>query len=283
MRQFLYVSKTKVDVLEADLSRWRRPQVSAAVSAPGVQLGVTPPAGAPDLYRRANALIRKMERRGRIVPMPEDGQLGISRFYRDQSIWAHGLYSFKGDFSLGRDGARVVTYLLWRHCQDAIILLAGSPENVLGERVIRGGIWAYGTTGTWATLLHFAEAALHTDEPNIVGIASSADRPEAGDLRWMNPDSVQADIPEEPLPSEMIDSPRALALGALCLGQLSNLPTGLIETTFRVFQRLPLTLRGEVPTWVAELLRREGGREKLDALRQCKTIYVGSPLYTALR
>lgn len=279
----MYVSRTKVEVLEADLSRWRRPQVSAAVSAPGIQLGVTPPAGAPDLYRRTNALIRKMEHRKRIVPLPEYGQLGISCFYRDQSEWAHGLYSFKGDFSLDRDSARVVTYLLWRRWQDSIILLAGSPENVLGERVIRGGIWAYGTTGTWTTLLHFAEAALHTDEPNIIGLTSTADRPEAGDLKWMKQDNVQADVQEEPLPSEMIDSPRALALGTLCLGQLSNLPTGRIDTAFRVFQRLPLALRGELPGWVAELLRREGGREKLDFLRQCKTIYVGSPLYTALR
>jgi hypothetical protein len=281
MRQFLYVSRTKVEVLEADLSRWRRPRVSAAVSVPGVRFNITPPAGDPDLYRRANVLIRNMERRKHIVPMPEDGQLRNSCFYRDQSGWAQGLYSFKGDFSLDGDGARVVTYLLWRCWQDSIILLAGSPENVLGERVIRGGIWAYGTTGTWATLLHFAEAALHTDETNIVGIASPSDRPEAGDLRWMDPDIVQADIQEEPLPSEMIDSPRAVALGALCLGRLSNLPTGQIETAFRVFQRLPLTLRGDIPSWVAELLTES--RDKVDVLRQCKMIYVGSPLYTALR
>jgi hypothetical protein len=143
----------------------------------------------------------------------------------------------QGDFSLDGDGARVVTYLLWRRWQDSIILLAGSPENVLGERVVREGVWAYGTTGTWATLLPFAEAALRTDEPNIVGVASSAVRLEAGDLRWMDSDGVQADVQEEPLPPEMLDS-RALVLGALCLGQLSNLPTGQIDidTAFRVFQ-----------------------------------------------
>jgi hypothetical protein len=48
-----------------------------------------------------------------------------------------------------------------------------------------------------------------------------------------------------------------------------------------LFQRLPLTLRGEVPGWVTGLLGRGGGSAKLGILRQCKMIYVGSPLYTA--
>jgi len=282
MPEFIYVSRSKVDVLEADLSRWRRPQVTATVGVPGVQLGVAPPADVPDLYRRTNALIKKMERRDRMVPMPKSGDLDVSTFYRDRSEWAQGLYSFKGDFSLDGDGARVVTYLLWRRWQNSIILLVGSPQNVLGERVVHGGVWAYGTTGTWTTLLHFAEATLRTDEANLVGVAPQANRPQAGDLKWVDPGEIGGEVEEQPLPAELMDSPRALALAALCLGQLSRLPASQIDTAFRLFQRLPLTLRGEVPSWVTGLLGQGGGREKLDILRQCKIIYVGSPLYTAL-
>jgi hypothetical protein len=36
-----------------------------------------------------------------------------------------------------------------------------------------------------------------------------------------------------------------------------------------------------VPGWVTGLLGQASAREKLDIVRQCKTIYVGSPLYTA--
>jgi hypothetical protein len=281
MPEFIYVSKSKVDVIEADLSRWRSPQITATVSVPGVQFGVAPPADAPDLYRRTNALIRKMERRNRMVPLPQSGELDVSSFYRDQSEWMQGLYSFKGDFSLDGDSARVVTYLLWRRWQDSLILLVGSPQNVLGEQLVHGGVWAYGTTGSWTTLLHFAETTLRTDEANLVGVAPPADRPRAGDLKWVEPGEIKGEAEEQPLPAEMMDSPRALALAALCLGQLSRLPSSHLDTGFRLFQRLPLLLRGEVPGWVTGLLGQEGGRGKLDILRQCRMIYIGSPLYTA--
>ena len=72
-----------------------------------------------------------------------------------------------------------------------------------------------------------------------------------------------------------------MALAALCLGPLSRFPASHTDTAFRLFQRLPLTLRGELPSWVIELLGQQGGRVKLDILRQCKMIHVGSPLYTA--
>lgn len=282
MPEFTYVSQSKVDVLEADLSRWRSPQVTATVSVAGVvQLGVAPPAAAPDLYRRTNALIRKMERRNLMVPLPPSGELDVAGYYRDQSEWMQGLYSLKGDLSLDDDSARVVTFLLWRRWQNSIILLIGSPQNVLGEQVAHGGAWAYGTTGTWDTLLHFAETTLRTDEANLVGVAPPADRPQAGDLKWLEPGEIMGTVEEQPLPEEMIDSPRALALAALCLGRLSGLPASHTDTGFRLLQRLPLTLRGEVPSWVTELLGQQGGRVKLDILRQCKMIYVGSPLYTA--
>ncbi|HEX4830067.1 MAG TPA: hypothetical protein VH478_03125 [Trebonia sp.] len=302
MPEFTYVSRSKVDVLEADLSRWRSPQVTATVSVPGVQLGVAPPADAPDLYRRANALIKKMERRGRMVPQPESGDLDVTAFYRDQSAWAQGLYSFKGDFSLDGDDARVVTYLLWRRWQDAIIVLVGSPQNVLGERLEHGGVWSYGTTGSWTTLLHFAESVLRTDEATLVGVAPAARRPapgalpsgtlpsgtlpsgapRSGALPWVEPEEIKGEAAEQPLPGELLDAPRALALAGLCLGPLSRLPVSHCDTAFRLFQRLPLTLRGTVPGWVTELLAQGGGgRARLDLLRQCRMVYVGSPLYTA--
>jgi hypothetical protein len=281
MPEFNYVSKSKVDVLEADLSRWRTPQVTATVTVPGVQLGVAPPADAPDLYRRTNALIKKMERRKRMVPLPQSGELDVSGYYRDQSVWMQGLYSFAGDFGLDGDGARVMTYLLWRRWQDSLILLVGSPQNVLGEQPVHGGVWAYGTSGSWTSLLHFAETTLRTDEANLVGVAAPANRPQTGDLTWVAPGEIDGDAAELPLPVQMMDSPRALTLAVLCLARLSSLPASHTDTGFRLFQRLPLALRGEVPHWVTGLFAKEGGRVKLDILRQCKMIYIGSPLYTA--
>jgi len=53
------------------------------------------------------------------------------------------------------------------------------------------------------------------------------------------------------------------------------------DAAFRLFQRLPLVLRGEVPGRVTGLLGQAGARETLDVLRQCKIIYAGWQLYTA--
>jgi hypothetical protein len=78
MRQFLYISTTKVDGLEAGLWRRRKPEVTLTASAPGVKLAVKTPTQAADLYRRTDALIRRMERRKHLVPVPEQGELGFS-------------------------------------------------------------------------------------------------------------------------------------------------------------------------------------------------------------
>jgi hypothetical protein len=285
MRQFLYISKTKIEGLEAGLWRRHKPEITLSASAPGglVKLDVKPPAQVADLYRRTDALIRKMERRKQLVPMPEQGELGSSDFYHDDAVWANGLFSFKGDFSLEQADARVVTYLLWRRWQDSIVLLAGSPLNVLGEHVVREGVWAYGTTGTLATLVHFTETALRTDEENVVGVSPSGAQPEAGGLNWTNGGTgwPSASLPDEELRPEILSSPPGLALAALCLGHLAGLPAGPIETTFRITQRIAVNLRGNVPRWAVDLLGRRG-REQLDFLRRCQAVYVGSPLYTAL-
>jgi len=285
MRQFQYISKTKVEGLEAILWRRRKPEITFSASAPGglVKLDVKPPAQVADLYRRTEALIRKMERHKQLVPMPEQGELESTDFYRDDAVWANGLFSFKGDFSLEQADARVVTYLLWRRWRDSVVLLAGSPLNVLGEQVVREGVWAYGTTGTLATLVHFTETALRTDEENVVGVAPAGAQPEVGGLSWTDRGTgwPSASQPDEKLRPEILSSPPGLALAALCLGHLAGLPSGQIETAFRITQRLAVNLRGNVPRWAADLLGRHG-REQLDFLRQCQAVYLGSPLYTAL-
>jgi hypothetical protein len=282
MRQYEYISATKVDELEAGLSRWRKPATTITAGPPFLQVAVTTPSERADLYRRTNALVRKMEHRKEIVPMPERSELGYSHYYRDGSVWAHGLFSFKGDFSLGQADGRVVTYLLWRRWQDSIVLLAGSPMNVLGEQVVREGVWAYGTTGTMATLLHFTETALRTGEANLVGVAPPGIQPKTEGLTWIDEEASwpAASGPGEELRPEILSSPPGLALSALCLGHLSALPAGAIETAFRIRQRLSVSLRGNVPAWAADLLGRRD-RAELDFLRQCQAVYLGSPLFTA--
>ncbi|MEU6549069.1 hypothetical protein ABZ915_02110 [Streptomyces sp. NPDC046915] len=290
VRQYVYISKTKIGILEAELVR--RFPLTGALSAEipglgGLELSPATPDQRTELYRRTGVVRRKLEKRKNSLPMPESGVLGTSAYYRDTSVWAHGLYSFAGDASLDGEGVRVVSYLAWRCWHDGIVLLAGSPLNVLGEDdlAVREGLRAYGTTGTWASVLRFAEEGLRTDgdETSVAGVANGRRHHGDGEaLPWLDWGGRLTNVTEVPAPPELLASPRGVALAALCLGYLAALPASRMEVAFRVSQHLPLGLRGPVPPWVAELVGDEGTRpERLALLRRCRRVYVGSPLYTA--
>jgi hypothetical protein len=272
LRQFSYVSPPKLAALEAQLAR-RLPlrPASATVSLLGAEVSVSGESGEQreDLVRRTLAVERKLRRRKLVSSLPEEGELDPSRYYVDEATWWHGLFAFSGDFSLEADAGRVVSYMLWRPWLDSIVLLAGAPENVLGERVARDGVWAYGTTGTWATILRFAETTFASDEPGFETVTGA-------------PPSSPAQS-RDVAPSGLFDAPRGLALAVICARHLSTLPESRVETTFRVSQRFPIRTPGLLPRWAAEALGSGwAGDRRIELVRRCKAVYVGSPLYTAL-
>ncbi|MFD5513737.1 hypothetical protein ACFWIB_39280 [Streptomyces sp. NPDC127051] len=293
IRQYVYISRTKIDGLEEAL--FRKLPVTGRVSAEipgfgGVELAPAPRAQT-ELHRRANKVRHRLEKRQMSEPLPEVGVLGTSGYYRDHSVWAHGLYSFTGDHGLDGDGVRVVSYLAWKRWHDAIILLAGSPVNVLGEGdlVVREGLRAYGTTGTWASIVQFAESGLRgadNEQPllGVAGVAGGVDTGalDAAGLPWADWGGRLMELTETPAPPELLASPRGMALAALCLRYLSVLPAGRIETTFRITQHFLIGLRGPLPDWLVRILGEGGGgAERRELMRGCKRVYVGSPVYTA--
>jgi hypothetical protein len=291
IRQYVYISKTKIDSLEAELFRKRPVTGQLNLEIPGiggVELSPAPATPQTELRRRTNGVRRRLEKRKMTETLPETGVLGTTGYYWDHSVWAHGLYSFAGDFALNGDGVRVVSYLAWKRWHDAIILLAGSPVNVLGEGdlVVREGLRAYGTTGTWASIIQFAESGLRGPESEspLLGVAGSANTEtlDAAGLPWADWGGRLLELTGVPAPPELLVSPRGMALAALCLRYLSVLPAGRIDTTFRISQHLLLGLRGPLPDWLVQVLGEGGGgAERLALLRGCKRVYVGSPVYTA--
>lgn len=272
LRQFSYISRSKVATLEAQLRRRLSLHgVSAKVTVPGAEVSVSGGSGEQqdDLVARTVGLERRLRRRKLVKSLAGESELDPSSYYADEATWWNGLFAFNGDFSLDQGAARVVSYLLWRPWRDSIVLLAGSPENVLGERVVRDGVWAYGTTGTWATILRFAERSFAADEQGFEAVTdASASVPGEG---------------KKVAPSGLFDSPSGLALAVICARYLSTLPQSTVETVFRVSQRFPIRTPGLLPDWAVEALGDGGaGERRVELVRRCEAVYVGSPLYTAL-
>ena len=272
LRQFSYVSPSKLAALEAQLAR-RLPfrGASAKLAVLGAEVTLSGESGEQrdDVVGRTLAVERKLKRRKLLTRLPDEGELDPSSHYVDEATWWNGLFAFTGDFSLEADAGRVVSYMLWRPWRDSIVLLAGSPENVLGERVVRDGVWAYGTTGTWATVLRFAESTFASDEPGFETVTSA-------------PVSLTAEN-RDVAPSGLFDAPRGHALAVLCALHLSALPESRVETVFRVSQRFAIRTPGLLPTWADEALRAgPTGERGVELVRRCEAVYVGSPLYTAL-
>ena len=90
--------------------------------------------------------MKAMDKHGLRRPVSEELELDTSAFYEDRETWAHGLFSFSGDFGGFRDDgkgwgdswdrrrASVISYLLWRRWNNVIILLSGIPEVLFVTR-----------------------------------------------------------------------------------------------------------------------------------------------------
>lgn len=273
LRHFSYISETKISMLEAQIAsrRWA-PGLSAKAGVPGfVEVGaqLASRAGNEELIKRTISLTKKLTKQELLRPLSSTGDLDTSLLYQDMSVWSHGLFAFTGDTSLAAQ-ASVFSYLAWRRWNDAIILLAGSPHNVLGERIIRDGVWAYGTTGTWNSILQFVET-LETDERNL-----TKEVPDAAWVEGMSPTS-------RALAPGLLESPGGLSLAVLCLRHLSGLVVSQLETVFRIHRRIDLGVNAVLPQWVTRQLGRgPRGSEQANFLRQCRAVYTGSPLYTAI-
>lgn len=287
-KYYYYISKNKLDMLEPQLGgRFPQAEVTPKIDLPGLSLSVQVKGKSAEdsTVKRLLALVEKMKRKKLITALPTGKALENSHFYADQSTWYHGLYAFSAPLGLGDESVRVISYLLWKPWNDGIIFLTGSPQSVLGDTTVRESVQVYQTTGTWSSIFNFASNILRTDEQNFVGASDKAvpvaDKVET-DIAWVDWKANDTGLKKEVLPVEISASPGALAIGILCVRYLSRLPQENVDLVFQVFRSLPFVRRTDLPRWANELINFSETRPELkQMLWRCKTIYVGSPLYTA--
>jgi hypothetical protein len=284
-KYFYYISPAKLDMLEPQLRKSVFPKITPTFKVPGVEVQVQA-GGSQTVSTLTGRLLQvrdALKKTGQLEDIHKANGLRNGVFYQDQDMWHSGLFSFKGTASLQAGSLRAVSYLLWRPWNDAIILLAGSPLNVLGEKNIREGLWAGGTSGTWQWMLEFASTCLKTDENVLVAVGKKQKQEAYPAVEWVDWNPAGMNEQDQDMPMEMSETPDALSIAILCVRYLSRLPLTKVDTAFTIFNDLEMKRRVNLPVWTRALLETPGLDSNLrNVLLKCKKIYIGSPLYTAI-
>lgn len=289
-KYFYYISKSKVAMLLPQLKGRRRiSRFSPKVEVAGLSVSIDIASQQDsDLIGETLSLVAMLRKSKMLKSLDGVHRLNTNDFYHDNSTWFSGLFYFSN-----YGGVIVASYMLWRHWNDTIVLLIGSPLNILGEKVIRDGVFSPSTNGTWPEFLDFVRQALSTDENPFIrsGYHISewhervfGDIPLIKNHEWVR---AVAELPKGSDFDEMFEhgynssQVGAVDLGLFCIKYLSKLPQERVDTVFKIFKELEFRRREDLPRWVSELKKLSGYDDRGDFVK-CKGVYVGSPLYTAL-
>ncbi|MEW8626868.1 MAG: toll/interleukin-1 receptor domain-containing protein [Candidatus Thiodiazotropha sp.] len=277
----------------------------------GTQLGLAPSGlSVKELTDSTNEITAALEKKGSIKRLVTGQKLQTGQFYISTNSWRQGLFYF----SAGRRGRNNlvtgVMYVLWTMQDDSILLLTGSPEHILGEKVVREGLFVPGTSGAVEEVFRIAKH-LSVDEPALLTGDNIGPSPfHYGDVPGYEIHEGTSNSSEDEvsrrfsLPYGWRDESNALSLALFCFHHLSSLPATRIETVFRLFSSesaVGPSLREEATAvrekWLAynfiskdpdRLAEEQAAWERIDKtldgfpLDQCKHVHIGSPLYTAL-
>lgn len=315
MRHYYYISRTKLDML---LPQVRRRGFSLKISPKVDFAGVS--VGADVESRTDSAVVTKLGKLLQALDKKQDirdarwgDSLASGQYFRNSGPWRHGLFYFKGGIPefWGRGEERLlkvsVAYLAWTTFRDSIVLLVGSPNNILGDKVAPEGVFMPGTSGV-ADAIRRLVNSFPTDEGTSPVIESGwggeVSQPDI-QVGSKNQYVEQYGRTRIPLPG-FDDQWSSLAFAQFCLYHLQTLPQGNLETVFRIesthesagenfrddlqqFSKQKLAETRRIMSDYPDHLAREA-KEWKNAKRSATAaklgiysrVYVGSPLYTSL-
>jgi len=287
-KYFYYVSRPKLDLLAAQFGL-------GAATAPG------------EAVRDVHAIKAALGSKGLVKELAKEQDVKTGQFYSSSVSWRHGLFYFRaGFFNRGESLLTGVMYVLWRTHGDSLLLLTGSPEHILGEKLVREGLFVHGSSGAVDEVLKIAQG-LSVDEPALL----TGKQVNRWNFEAIPGFEVRADPPERdevsssvPLPYSWGSESNALSLAMFCFRRLARLGSARLDVLFRLFSREsavgsslqddldarrerslsndyirkdPRRLTEEQAHWervIAEVRQYQLGRYR--------QVYVGSPIYTAL-
>lgn len=269
--------------------------ISAKLGIGAASVSLTAEKQAQTLVGDTVSLLKSLEKKNAVKPSDLLPRLEKSCFYHDQGIWKNGLFKFDSMCS-----QPTVIYALWRVLKGSLILLIGSPNNILGEKIVAGDCYIPGTSDAHLNILRFIDdsfrfdesVAVRTEPANTYGddlpvpeasnstiVFSSAPKSREEVFNRMRSHKAEDEL-------VFIPNERGVNLAFLCLRQLSQLADTHIDTVFRIFSihdipKLDDTEHFE-SSWrfdAKELVEQAQDLGIFDFDR----VYLGSPVYTALQ
>jgi len=289
VKYFYYISKTKVEMLraQADNSTFGLSSISSKLGYGPASVTVTAEKQNHTLVADTLKILNTLEKNRSVSPSESLDGLDSDRFYHDRGSWQSGLFRFD---SLCYHPT--VTYALWRQLGRSLILLVGSPNNILGEKVVVGDCFVPGTSGAHLAILEYVGTVLRTDEPVAVrtGPAETYGHdvpvPELSNSSIHAPKALESPEPRgrwrRGYDLEVRQNERGLTLGLLCLHQLRSLPEGNLDLVFRVFSAHGIPRDHELERFGSWKPEEERDRARALGLFEYDRVYLGSPVYTAL-
>lgn len=269
---FYYISRAKVEML---LPQFRLSSMHEESSEP--------------LVVKAMRLLDVLYTAGSVLSLGDAATIDASKFYASKAIWHNGLFYFRTIVSV------TVAYFVWKKHGDSIIVLAGSPDNIIGTRVAKQGIHL-SSTGDAIDTIGSSEIldAINSNEASSVVVGGG--RTSRRIPRSERPISIPArdrDTTRNWFKEAVYTHSREVGLAIFCLNDLSNLLEMSIDTVFRIYSTY--SSKGANLFEDLEAEHKEGQREyavlyteeglkeaRRIGMANLRTIYIGSPLYTAI-
>ncbi|OXU14532.1 DUF7019 family protein [Sedimentisphaera salicampi] len=296
MNYYHYISASKLDMLSAQVKRPRLSLkgVKSKFSGGFASLEVEAEGRKDALVQKLTALIKELEAQNQIKSVGALEYGNTSVFYRDEATYHCGIFCMDSMCE-----SPIATYVCWRSMERTLILLVGSPLNVLSERHVDAQCYIPGTSGAHDALHEFADRILQTDErtlvvprkPKFYRETPKGYRPPDIIHGFQWPKDPEAEVTdreqmhreEQFLRYQEYDGDKGLSLSLLVLGAMSRLPERSMDITFRVLDRHTIpsmeTIKNE-DRWYAKYVKEDVGPIPFS---EYDTIVVGSPLCTALR
>lgn len=238
-----------------------------------------------NLVNDALTLIESLASTKMLSPVPSSGSMSPDGFYEDRANWHSGLFSLNW---MGNTPS--VVYAMFRNTDDAIVLLVGSPNNILGDKIVSAEYVVPGTSGAQMAILEYVSSMFDVKEP----VAVTEGEVETYGYHGPVPEQTNSPI-RNPFrvterdwhgyrkgPSFMNgrEERKGESLAILCLSQLRKLPPGRLDLAFRLFSAHQI-LHPNGP-FEYDFERKHYQEAKKLGVYRYKTVYLGSPLYTAL-
>jgi hypothetical protein len=271
-KYFYYVSRAKVEML---LPQFRISSMREEDREP--------------LVVKATRLLEVLGTTGSVASLGDTATIDASRFYASKTVWHNGLYYFRTMVSV------TVAYFVWRKHGDSIIVLAGSPDYIIGTRVAKQGA-QLSSTGDAIDTIGSSEILDVINSNEVSSVVMGGGRTNRRIPSAERPISIAArdrDTARDWFKKTVYTHSREVGLAIFCLNHLSNLPEMTIDTVFRIYSTY--SSKGANLFEDLEVEHKEGQQEYAilyteESLREARrigmanirTIYIGSPLYTAI-